>query len=235
MLALLRTRRWQGFTALVIIVIIAFGLLSRWQWSRAEDKRLEQQAQQVSQAQPVTPDLAAAPDEFTAVEVTGTYVSGSRLLVRQRPLEGRNGFWVLELFDTQAGTVWVLRGWTPAGARASDSPEVSDPPSGPVTLNGFARPLVVAPPLSPDDQRGLPGDQVTQVSTGQLPEATARDWYLQLRDSTPAEDLLPVPLIEPDDLQNISYAIQWLLFAAVAIGGWFFFLRREAKESDQAH
>ena len=73
------------------------------------------------------------------------------------------------------------------------------------------------------------------MSTGQLPEATAQDWYLQLRDSAPAEELLPVPLIEPDDLQNISYAIQWLLFAAVAIGGWFFFLRREAKESDQAH
>ena len=25
---------------------------------------------------------------------------------------------------------------------------------------------------------------------------------------------------------------QWLLFAAVAIGGWFYFLRREAKELD---
>jgi len=29
---------------------------------------------------------------------------------------------------------------------------------------------------------------------------------------------------------NYSYAGQWLLFAMVAICGWFYFLRREAKE-----
>ena len=40
--------------------------------------------------------------------------------------------------------------------------------------------------------------------------------------------VLPVPTI--DEGQNISYAVQWLLFAAVAMGGWFFFLRREAIE-----
>jgi cytochrome oxidase assembly protein ShyY1 len=56
-------------------------------------------------------------------------------------------------------------------------------------------------------------------------------WYLQQVDSQPADPLTVVPLPEPDDLQNISYAVQWLLFAAVAIGGWYLFLRREAKES----
>ena len=39
---------------------------------------------------------------------------------------------------------------------------------------------------------------------------------------------IPVPVI--DEGRNVSYAIQWLLFAAVAIGGWLFFLRREARE-----
>lgn len=28
---------------------------------------------------------------------------------------------------------------------------------------------------------------------------------------------------------NISYAVQWILFALVAFAGWFFFLRREAR------
>lgn len=41
MLSLLRTRRWQGFTALVLGSIVAFGLLSAWQWSRAEERRME--------------------------------------------------------------------------------------------------------------------------------------------------------------------------------------------------
>jgi cytochrome oxidase assembly protein ShyY1 len=37
-----------------------------------------------------------------------------------------------------------------------------------------------------------------------------------------------VPTI--DEGRNISYAIQWLIFATVAIAGWFVFLRREARE-----
>lgn len=230
MLALLRTRRWQGFTALVVVVIVAFGLLSRWQWSRAEEKRLEQQAQSASTAEPITPALDAPPDEFTAVQVTGTYLPDTVRLVRQRPLEGRNGFWVMEQLETDRGSLWVLRGWVPSGARAGDSPIPDSAATGQVVVTGFARPLADGAPLPAGDRQGLPIDQVTEISTGQLPSADATQWYVQLRESSPGDPLTVVPLSEPDDLQNISYAIQWLLFAAVAIGGWFFFLRREAKE-----
>lgn len=230
MLALLRTRRWQGFTALVVVVIIAFGLLSRWQWSRAEEKRIEQQAQAASTAAPISPPLSAAPEEFTAVQFSGTYLPETTRLVRQRPLEGRNGFWVMEQLLTDEGSIWVLRGWVASGARAGDSPIPESPPGGTVMVTGVARPLDDGPALSQSDRRGLPADQVTEISAGQLPPADASNWYVQLSVSEPDEPLMVVPLIEPDDLQNISYAIQWLLFAAVAIGGWFFFLRREAKE-----
>ena len=41
MLALLRTRRWIGFTTLVIVLIAAFGFLSHWQWMRADEKRAQ--------------------------------------------------------------------------------------------------------------------------------------------------------------------------------------------------
>ena len=44
--------------------------------------------------------------------------------------------------------------------------------------------------------------------------------------------LRPVPPPEPTDSRNLSYAGQWLLFAGVAIAGWFFFLRREALDDD---
>ena len=37
--SLLRTRRWLGFTALVVVSIVAFGLLSPWQLQRADVKR----------------------------------------------------------------------------------------------------------------------------------------------------------------------------------------------------
>jgi cytochrome oxidase assembly protein ShyY1 len=230
MLSLLRTRRWQGFTAVVVLAIVAFGLLSRWQWDRAEEKRLMQQAQEVSELQPITPALGQEVAEFTAITMTGTYRPDVRRLVRQRPMEGRNGFWVMDQLRGDHGRVWVLRGWVPAPARAGDSPEVDPVPSGLVTVTGYARPLPMGEPLG-EDRGGLPIDQVTAVERAQLPDAGDMTWYLQLQQATPAETIMTVPITRPDDLQNISYAVQWLLFAMVAMAGWFYFLRREAKES----
>lgn len=229
MLSLLRTRRWQGFTAVVIVAIIAFGLLSRWQWSRAEEKQQQQQAQAASQADPITPRAGDPVPEFTAISMTGEYVPASRRLVRQRPLEGRNGFWVMEQLATDSGLIWVMRGWVAAPALVNESPAVPQVDSPIVTVTGVARPLPAGEPLT--DRGGLPESQVTQIVKAQLPDAGSMDWYLQQTGSEPSDPLVPVPLPEPDDLQNISYAVQWLLFAAVAIGGWYFFLRREAKES----
>lgn len=74
MLALLRTRRWQGFTAVVIVAIIAFGFLSRWQWDRAEEKQAEARAQALSETQAITPPVADPLPEFTPVSFTGDYV-----------------------------------------------------------------------------------------------------------------------------------------------------------------
>ena len=229
MLTLLRTRRWQGFTAVVIVAIIAFGLLSRWQWDRAEEKQLQQQAQAVSQAVPITPQPEQVVPEFTAITLTGTYLPETQRLVRQRPLEGRNGFWVMEQLGTEQGRVWVLRGWVPSTAGASDSPTVPAVDAPLVTVTGVARPLPEGEALT--DRGGLPEQQVTQIVTAQLPDPGSVNWYLQQTASQPVDPVVPLPLTEPDDLQNISYAVQWLLFAAVAIGGWYFFLRREAKES----
>ncbi len=231
MLALLRTRRWQGFTAVVIVAIVAFGLLSRWQWDRAEEKQAEARAQALSDTAAITPPIGDPLPEFTPVVFTGDYVAESVRFVRQRPLEGRNGFWVVQQLRTDDGLVWLLRGWTPAGIRAGDSPELpATETSGRATVTGIARPLPEGEPLPAGDRGGLPLDQVTEITTGQLPGATNVEWFVQVRASEPEDGLIAVPLPEADDLQNISYAIQWLLFAAVAVGGWVFFLRREAKD-----
>ncbi len=227
MLVALRTRRWQGFTALVLVAIIAFGLLSRWQWSRAEEKRIAQQEQELADQQAIVPAAGEALPEYTAVELSGTYDPESTRLVRQRPLEGRNGYWVLELLKSTSGDVWVMRGWLPAGTRTDESPDVPAV-DGPVTVEGVVRPLVEGAALT--DRGGLPADQVTDIERAQLPIAGSATWYVQARTSSPADPLTIVPVTRPDELQNVSYAVQWLLFAAVAIGGWFYFLRRESKE-----
>ncbi len=236
-LSLLRTRRWLGFTALVVGVIIAFGLLSRWQWSRAEDKRLQRiELQNAQLAEPVPlAELGAdggfvAEDQWRAVEVTGRYLPESQILVRKRPLDARNGFWTMTALRSQdGGVVWVNRGWLPTSGDALSTPDAPAPPPGVVDITGYLRPLETA---DPDANRGLPAGMVAAPATVLLPETgPAFPGYVQLAASSPPQDglvLLPVPTI--DEGQNVSYAIQWLIFAGVAMGGWFFFLRREAIE-----
>lgn len=229
---LLRTRRWQGFTAVVLVAIVAFGLLSAWQWSRAEERRSEErQLSAVIAADPVP--LTAALDtpvgsDWLPVTTTGTYLPDTAF-VRKRPLQSRNGFWVMTPLRTDAGVLWVNRGWIPASADALATPDVPPSPAGEVSVTGYLRPFV---PDDPSRGDGLPPGQVSDPDRSQLPRVDSLTaGYLQLRDSQPAEqETLPVPVPEVDGARNLSYAVQWALFALVAVAGWFFFLRREAKE-----
>ena len=76
---------------------------------------------------------------------------------------------------------------------------------------------------------------VATVSPQVLPERGGFDGYVQLASSEPAEtELVAVPRETVDEGRNVSYAMQWLLFATVAVVGWFVFLRREAREDSEA-
>ena len=245
MFALLRTRRWQGFTALVLLAIIAFGLLSNWQWHRAAEERtarislLEQTA-----ASPLTLDEALdriggmsredISDLWLPVDVTGGYRAEDTVLVRQRPLDGRNGFWVVTPLQVSGDRVlWVNRGWIPAEGGATTIVTPPPSPAGQVRVAGWLRPTEptreVITDLPPGQVRWL-DTQALSADAGFRPDADP-GVYLERTTSQPGDPgviALPLPVI--DEVQNISYAVQWILFALVAISGWVFFLRREARE-----
>ena len=121
MWSLLQTRRWVSFTLLVVVAITAFGFLSRWQWERAEEERSKKAAWSAQSTGPASSlaDAIAQPTEWTPVRTSGRYDDEGTVLVRQRPLDGRNGFWVVTPLDTDAGRVWVARGWLPATGSAT--------------------------------------------------------------------------------------------------------------------
>ena len=234
MLALLRTRRWLAFTALVIVAIVAFGLLSRWQWARAEQHRQERiDVVSRSAQEPVTIDQALSQSdagswEWVAVSATGTYVPDSTRLVRQRPLDGSNGFWVVTTLRLGDGrTVAVCRGWIPVTGAATQAQSAPPPPDGQVTVVGRLRSAEVPPSQVPSD---LPSGQVPTLSP-ELLGATITQAYVEQASTTPPDSSVKaLPLPEIDEVRNVSYAVQWILFALVALVGWFYFLRREARE-----
>ncbi|MGB4733112.1 MAG: SURF1 family cytochrome oxidase biogenesis protein [Candidatus Nanopelagicales bacterium] len=233
MLALVKTRRWLSFTALVVLAIIGFGLLSRWQWDRADERRVERIA--ISQAQVLDQvDYVTDLGEFTRVRISGTFVDDKTQLVRQRPLDGGNGYWVMTPLIAQTGVdtgvlTWVLRGWLGASTIATEVPLIPPAPPGEIAITGAIR--YFEAPL--DNVFGLPRGVIAKMSKEELnatmSNATVDNRIVQLISVSPGqEELVIVPLPDIDETQNISYAVQWILFALVAIIGWFVFLRREA-------
>jgi len=229
-LALLKTRRWIGFTAIVLVSIIGFGLLSRWQWSRADEQRAERLA--ISEAQ-VLQGVTSVDDleEFTRVRVSGVFSNQDTRLIRQRPLDGGNGYWVMTPLDSSGGTrIWIVRGWVGASTAATQVPVVPPAPAGTIMVSGAVREF--EPPL--DDVYGLPDGVIARMSLEELttPGITKAvdNRVVQLISATPSDaGIVIVPLPEVDEVQNVSYAVQWILFALVAIIGWFIFLRREVE------
>lgn len=230
MFSLLKTQRWLGFTAIVIISIVAFGFLSRWQWDRADEQRTERLAiseAQVLQAVGSVNDL----EEFTRVQISGIYDNSGTKLVRQRPLDGGNGYWVMTPLDTNLGSrVWVIRGWVGASTIATEAPAIPQAQTGLVEVSGAVR--YFEEPLA--DVFGLPHNVIAKMSLAELAPQNSTgnvdNRVVQLISSNPnLDDIVIVPLPEVDEGQNISYAVQWIIFALVAIIGWFIFLKREAE------
>jgi len=231
--SLLKTRRWISFSLLVVVAITAFGFLSRWQWQRAEEERTARVAWATQAGiTPVTLAQAAAdPTEWTPVRVEGSFDAASTVLVRQRPLDGRNGFWVVSALDTAEGRVWVARGWIAATGAATGAVTAPSPPTGTVVLDARVRIPTPNPEAEPTD---LPAGQVSALSPARL-GADIEGIYLEATASSPSDPdvtRLPAPVI--DETQNVSYAVQWIVFAVIAVTGWWFFLRREAREDAQA-
>lgn len=229
---LLRTRRWLGFTAVVVVAIVAFGLLSAWQWSRADQHRQERLALDSALSATALPLPADSLPEWTPVTLTGTYDADAQVVVRKRPLNATNGFWLMTPLVTEEGrTAWVNRGWLPVGGDALATPDLPAPPAGVVVVSGYARDFET---VDPDSNDGLPAGQIAAPAVALLPAVVAPvEQFVQLTASDPEQSglvVLPLPEVSVDEGRNISYAVQWLLFALVAIGGWYFFLRREARE-----
>lgn len=233
----LLTSRWLGQLAVAVLVAAACVLLGMWQWDRGQERRADNQRLQRNLAAPVaevselmtvrreTPAAA----EHRRVRVTGEYDPGRTLLVRLRPHEGRVGFFVLVPLVGDDGTALLVnRGWIPPAPDGGAS-DVPQPPSGEVTVVARVR------ASEPASTTGTP--PAGQVSRIHLP-TIARDLpypvyrgYGDLVSERPAPEKSParVDPPEPSVGPNFAYAVQWWLFAGLALGAYVVLARREAR------
>ncbi|PYC85054.1 hypothetical protein C7C46_07075 [Streptomyces tateyamensis] len=241
----LLTPRWIGATLLAVAAIACCLWLGSWQLGRFEARvgSHHAAAAQAPSGAPVSLDavLPGADAKVSTVTVgrpvslTGSYDPAHQLLVPDRTVDGRSGYYVLTPLRTDDGrAVSVVRGWAPGGAAGARPPAA---PSGQVTVTGRLQ----APETSGSGGAvagGLPAGQLGTISPATLvnllPYPVYDGWVAA--DQVPA-GLTAVPTAQPaggDGLtarafQNLGYTLEWFVFAGFVGFMWFRLARREAE------
>ncbi|MGE7436491.1 MULTISPECIES: SURF1 family protein [Kitasatospora] len=251
----LLTSRWLGGTVLALVAIAVCLWLGSWQLGRFEDRVSTHKdggnsAKAPQAAAPLSSVLNGGTAEVGTdtvgreVTVTGSYDPAHQLLVPNRTVDGRNGFYVLTPLRTADGpAVAVVRGWVPGApdgsgtGTASSAVPVPAAPAGQVTVTGRLQ----APENSGSGGAvagGLPAGQLGTISPATLvnvlPYRSYDGWVAA--DAAPG-GLTAVPTVQPQGgdglslraFQNLGYTLEWFVFAGFVVFMWFRLVRREAE------
>jgi cytochrome oxidase assembly protein ShyY1 len=247
-------RHQQLLSLLLVAVVVALGCvgLGRWQWHRYEGKhqRNELVTRNYDAAPVPLAQLLPSPDsrfdptmQWRPVRVTGTYDVAATTLVRNRardigdtgPTFGYEVLVPLRLDDGSA--LLVDRGWVPNGTSGSHPGQ--EPDSVPAPPPGRVEVLARLRPGEPVKHGDVPAGQVASIDLGQVARATGERLYPAygvLAKETPsaadAPALLGRPELDGGEGVNVSYAVQWVVFALLALGFPFWWLRRQRQQAE---
>jgi cytochrome oxidase assembly protein ShyY1 len=230
-------KKWLNWIALVVVFAIACGFLANWQFSRREARlasitlvKANFDSSPVSIGQVIDRGRFNTPeDSWKPVEITGHYLPEKALLVRNRPNNGTGGFEELVPFVADSGEViYVSRGWIPTGERQNYPDEVPLPSEQSTTI--VARVVAEEPILD----RGAPKGQLASINVTLANKQTGLSnalsgGYLRLASESPqvSAKLQPMPDPATEEGNNLSYAVQWIIFALMAIGALIWRVRRD--------
>lgn len=225
---------------MVVLFVPTAVYLGLWQFDRSE-QRTQRNQQLIEQLQAAPTELSGTTDlanlsEWAPLRLSGRFESGTDVLVRRRIQDGFNGFYVLSSFRTDDGRVFLVnRGWLLARGAANEEIVVPQPPAGDMSLEGRWRNAEVITGEIPAD---LPPGQVLVINPEQIAEryptvgrANARG-YIQASEALSAqpEGLEVVMLPALGQGPHLAYAVQWMIFGAAAILGWFLLAKREIRQ-----
>lgn len=230
---------WLAFIAVVLgFVVACYTLLAPWQFGREEQREAQQAAINAATAIPpvplaelVGPGGVRPEVEWRQVELVGTYLPEAEALVRLRVVDGKPAMEVLTPFRTAEGPVITVNRGTVAVPSGRTVPAYPAPPEGVVTLVGRLRPDVADPNGRPaftaENRRQVyaPDSTVLGAATG----LALVPGYVQLAAGQPG--VLTPLAVEPASgaapFTNLSYALQWLTFGAIALFALVWFIRLE--------
>ncbi|MBC2875849.1 MULTISPECIES: SURF1 family protein [Streptomyces] len=247
----LLTPRWWGINVFAVLAIPFCLFMGSWQLGRFEtrvDSHHEQQTQaDEARRAAATPlrDLLPVTTETSGrkASATGRYDTEHQLLVPDRDLDDRKGFYVLTPLRTDDGKALpVVRGWVPGDADSkADTAKVPAPPPGRVTVAGALQSSESATSKGVHTG-GLPAGQLGVISAASLVNLLPYQVYDAWITATDAPaPLTPVPPAAPPNtgldlkaFQNLGYTGEWFVFVGFVLFMWFRLFRREAEAARDA-
>lgn len=232
-----RSWRWTGYLAFVVIFSIACVLLAHWQLDRrvevveANDKVIANYDSIPVPLRSILPSLDSYADsqEWRQVQLEGSYLANEEILARTRPFRGSPGFEVLVPFELSDGSIFIVdRGWLPIGTTQDTPDSIPAPPAGEATV-------VVR--LKPSEQklpgRSAPEGQVATIELNEIQQILDRPIYtgaygLMVSENPPTDErpqALPKPAL--DEGPHLSYAFQWIVFGLLAFIALAWAVRQE--------
>lgn len=235
--------RWTAYISVAIVFAIACAFLSHWQLTKnaARTEQLTVIADNYH-ARPVPlGDILAAghtlsiTQQWHPVSLTGTYVSGRQLLVRNRVNGGSAGFEVVVPFRETDGRLFLIdRGWIPSGDGDLSHGVVPAPPRGTVTVVARLMPGEPLPPSGVASAGQLPSIHLPLAARlvgdvdGHRLDTGA---YGIMMSEDPAPAAAPQALDPPsaDPGPYLSYGIQWIMFAIMGFIFIWYVIRTERR------
>ncbi|MFN8077785.1 MAG: SURF1 family protein [Kineosporiaceae bacterium] len=230
--------RWLLLLAVVLAASAGMARLGEWQLNRARESSRSAEVTRLGE-QPVPLTSVVVPRAALKAEAvnrpvtaSGRWDAGRRVLLPGRELDGRRGLWVLTpLVLADGSAVPVVRGWV---ASPADAPIVDDTASAaPVTVTGVLRVPEPRFDTLPGTDLGLPPDQLPRIDVTELVKRWPYplvDAWVQAESQTPAAPaaIRPVPVEATSGgfaWRNLSYALQWWIFAACGLFLWWRLVR----------
>ncbi|WP_171166592.1 SURF1 family protein [Streptomyces sp. I05A-00742] len=248
----LLTPRWWAINVFAVLAIPFCLFMGSWQLGRFET-RVDSHREQQDQADEARSAAATPLGELLPVTTetsgrkataTGRYDAGHQLLVPDRDLDERKGFYVLTPLRTDEGKALpVVRGWVPGdvGSKA-DTAKIPAPPTGRVTVSGALQSSESATSKGVHTSGGLPTGQLGVISAASLVNVLPYGVYDAWITATDAPaPLTPVPPAAPPNsgldlkaFQNLGYTGEWFVFVGFVLFMWFRLFRREAEAARDA-
>lgn len=224
----LRSPRWAGYLALVVVFALASSALGVWQLNRRAEALAEVARIDANYDAEAVPVAEALPDpaefdidqRWLVVALEGEYLADEEVVVRNRPFEGSSGFEVVTPFRLDDGSVFMVdRGWIAQGSDGRPS-DYDAPPSGRVEIEARLK--------AGEDRiagRTSTGNELATLDLAELADRVDAPAYTGaygvLVQSAADADEPPLAAARPvrDEGPHLSYALQWFVFALMAFVG----------------